>query len=347
MTSGFWKGLLHGGLISVGALAVLSLVSPMPQQVDRAESSGESAEAVTPEPVENSSPTDQDVADAPAEVDAEEETVPVEDVAAGAEATPPAAVEAPPPADPEPLAEVAPDAAEQPVEAPVASAVDLPVGSEFGRGGDHLPNLPTPLDAPQASMGQTEAPGVIAPAAEPAPVTIAVNDARPEAADGAPSALATDDAEEAPEFAQPDVFAAPSAPAAPELAAPELSGAAQPDSAPDMSAFSGVADTFSAVIENDPDVAVQVIEPAEQAAIRPSEQAEAIALPDAMPEPAPAAEPEVATEPEAVVAVPQSPDQGPRGDVPAASPAASPAATTSLDLSLPPDITELRNMERD
>lgn len=322
----------------------------MPQQVHRAENSGESAEAVTPEPVEDTAPADQDVADVPAEVDAEAETVPVEpveDVAAGAEATTPAAVEVPPPADPEPLAEVAPDAAEQPVEAPVASAVDLPVGSEFGRGGDHLPNLPTPLDAPQAGMGQTEAPGVIAPAAEPAPVTIAVNDARPEAADGAPSALATDDAEEAPEFAQPEVFAAPSAPAAPELAAPELSGAAQPDSAPDMSAFSGVADTFSAVIENDPDVAVQVIEPAGQAAIRPSQQAEAIALPDAMPEPAPAAEPEVATEPEAVVAVPQPPDQGPLGDVPAASPAASPAATTSLDLSLPPDITELRNMERD
>ncbi|MBC9245473.1 hypothetical protein H4P12_01810 [Paracoccus sp. 11-3] len=341
MTSGFWKGLLHGGLISAGALAVLSLVSPMPQPadapVDQPVEPVGSAETGTTGLAEQSRPADQGAADGPEKMNGALESGSGDEIATAPEPAAPALVDVPP-VDPEPLAAPDDDVAGRPGEAPVASAVDLPVGSEFGRGGDRLPNLPTPLDVPQGSMGQTEAPGVIAPAAEPAPVTIAVNDARPDAANAAPSALTTNDAEAAPEFDQPKVLAAPAAPSA-----PELSRAAQPDSVPDMSAFSGVSETFSAVIEDDPNVTVHVIEPIEPAAARETEQGEAMTLPGTAPEPERVPMSEVSSEPEATVPVQQSQDHAPDAD----GPVSPPVASTSLDLSLPPDITELRNMERD
>lgn len=133
MARGFWTGLLHGGAVSIAALAALSLAAPVPQ----------------------------------AERD------------------------------------------------PVAEAVDLPVGSEFGRGGDVVPRVPAPL-APGRPDG-AEAPAVAAPASEPAPVAVTAAEPRPRPAgegdgpvQGAPAA-----GEDAPRLDRPAALPQPAAPAAP------------------------------------------------------------------------------------------------------------------------------------
>ena len=112
---------------------------------------------------------------------------------------------------------------------PVAEAVALPVGSEFGRGGDVAPRPPAPL-AP-GRPDQAEAPAVAAPPSEPAPVAITAAEPRPKPADegdgpvqGAPAV-----GEDAPRLDRPAALPQPTA-----LAAPGRTVADAPDAAPSI-----------------------------------------------------------------------------------------------------------------
>jgi hypothetical protein len=171
MARGFWTGLLHGGVISIAAVAVLSLAAPLPRP--------EAELAVEPTP----------------------QAAPVE-----------------------------PGPAPQAGDAPQAGSVDLPLGSEFGRGGDAAPRLPTPLTAERPIPA--EAPAVMAPASEPAPVAVTAAEPRPQPAGGqdGPVQAAPDTGEDAPQLDRPAVLTQPSLPAAPDRAM----AADAPDAAPAM-----------------------------------------------------------------------------------------------------------------
>lgn len=142
----------------------------------------------------------------------------------------PAAEPAPEPRPVEPRPNpVKPQSARQPGDTPQAGAVDLPVGSEFGRGGDLAPSLPAPLT--QDRPAQAEAPAVMAPTSEPVPVAVTIPDPRPQPAgeqDG-PVQTAPAAGEDAPDLARPAALAQPVASAAPRRAMAD-----GPDAAPAM-----------------------------------------------------------------------------------------------------------------
>ena len=130
------------------------------------------------------------------------------------------------PVEPQPTPAPAP-AAPQPGGVPQAGSVDLPVGSEFGRGGDLSPRRPAPLAAERPD--QAEAPAVVAPTSEPAPVALTAADPRPQPLgeqDG-PVQDAPAAGEVAPQLDRPAVLPLPVAPAAPDRARAET-----PDAAP-------------------------------------------------------------------------------------------------------------------
>lgn len=255
MARGFWTGLLHGGVLSVGTLLLLSLMVPLPG---------------------------------------------IE----GPETVPAAVGDAPEPEVAEPVAGDVPAGGGD--VAPAAAALDLPVGSEFARGGDVAPNLPEPLAAPAARLDQSEAPAVTAPAAEPAPVTVTGDARRPETADQDGPGLAQPDAgESAPVLDRPEAMPAPDL-----QQAPQMVGQGGQDSAPGR-----------------PDVPVAE-EPVQVAPVEveteteePTEESMVELRAEPEPEPAPA---------------PIPAEQAPAPVLPAPAP----------DLSLPPDLTDLRSMER-
>lgn len=134
-----------------------------------------------------------------------------------------------PMAAPRPEAEPQPQPAPppEPAAAPRAGTVDLPVGSEFGRGGDVAPMVPAPL--PTGRPVQPEAPAVVAPTAEPAPVAVTAADPRPQPAgehDG-PVQDAPAVGEDAPDLDRPAALAVPTAPIMPGRAMADA-----PDAAP-------------------------------------------------------------------------------------------------------------------
>lgn len=106
-------------------------------------------------------------------------------------------------------------------------SVDLPVGSEFGRGGDLAPTLPAPNAA--GPRAPTRPVAVPLPASEPAPVTVTGDTARPEMlADErmpTPSLPATTDA-------TPDVTRPATTPATPMIAIPQPHPGAGQDAPP-------------------------------------------------------------------------------------------------------------------
>lgn len=342
MTRGFWKGLLHGGLLSAVALAVLSLLSPLPSRDELAV--GTPADAPVPEV----SPPDESADAAPASEMVEPVVTEVSPVVTGA---PPAV--APP----------------ETRDNSVISAVDMPVGSEFGRSGDLPPLMPQPLEQPHGAQGQSEAPGVIAPSEETAPVTEAVNDARPEAGEGAPAGLVTETAEAAPEVDLPSALQMPAA-----LSSPQALGATERDSAPDMSALSeprDIAALDAVEPQPEPEAPVAVIAPQP---VPPVAEAE----PDA-PTETPTETPAVEDDPPAQTEAPVTTADAPVEDVTVPTPdlslpwiapelagtevaetavaeeadgtvltevVAQKPATNAPDLSLPPDITSLWATER-
>jgi hypothetical protein len=250
MTRGFSSGLVHGIVLGAACLLALSLAFPM---------SGD-------EPA----PRHEPIAPPAAQ---------------------PAAAAATHPETPEPAPEPAASDSQTPDhsahQTPSAAQVDLPVGSEFGRGGDVLPILPAPLSSFENGIGQAEAPAVSAPAAEPAPVAVIGENHRPETSR---QGMAQD------------------------LAAPEPGGAS-----PDLET---------------PDVLTR---PGQQPAPLMGEQGGQDALPARMTAATADAAPPQAVSPPAA-------DTG-RGDADTPQAPAMPAPTP--DLSLPPDLSDLRMMERD
>lgn len=149
MARGFLAGVVHGGLLSAVALAGLSLLAPLPEDA--------------PQP----GPED------PAPLAAPEEDTPTA-VPARPAAAEPAPAEAVP-VEPAPAAD-GPDA--KGPDAPRAEALDLPSGSEFGRGGDLPPVLPAQGPAPRAEPTEPLAvPAQDAPNVQP---FATVDPARPE-----------------------------------------------------------------------------------------------------------------------------------------------------------------------
>lgn len=142
-------------------------------------------------------------------------------------ATKPAPVEVQPAPAPQPDAPQ--PSAPRTSDAPQAGTVDLPVGSEFGRGGDAAPRLPAPLAVERPV--QPEPPAVMAPSSEPAPVAVTAADPRPRPADDGdgPVQTAPAAAEDAPQLDRPAVLSQPVA-----LTAPDRAMADAPDAAPAM-----------------------------------------------------------------------------------------------------------------
>lgn len=167
MARGFWTGVVHGGALSAGLLAVLAILLPVPPRV-------------------------------PPQTAAQ-----VDDAAPAGEA----------------------DAAR-----PDAPVVDLPVGSEFARGGDVTPRLPAPLALPPDRVDQAEAPAVSAPAAEPAPVAVTSDVQRPVAPDPGPTRPDAPAPVDAVEFDRPGALELP---AMSEL--PGFAGAGAADELPQES----------------------------------------------------------------------------------------------------------------
>ncbi|MCF3972271.1 hypothetical protein [Paracoccus salsus] len=211
MARGFWTGLTHGAALSAAVLVVVSLLSPLP--VPRAP--GDDGRLANPD--EAAPAADRMPMTAP-------ETAPgmPQDAASDPlEAAPaqPEAADAPPP-ETRPITSPA-----EPRGQPDAEAVGLPVGSEFGRGGDIAPRLPAQLRAPADRLDQSDAPAVSAPAAEPAPVAITGSNARPEVPGDAaqPAQDLPAAGETAPAFERPQPLDSPLRRSVPDMA---LSGEA-------------------------------------------------------------------------------------------------------------------------
>lgn len=209
MAYGFCKGLLHGAVISVVGLAGLSLLAPVPE-----EGKTVTPEAVMPadEPVipneaaEKQSDMAQDdveaIVSAPNEISQNEISAPVQDQPTDSNETP---------------------------QGPQAATVDLPVGSEFGRGGDVVPHMPAPMVSDTQSR-QTDAPAVSAPVEEPAPV--AITDPGTQPATDLPDTSLTgtqepQQIEDMPKTDLPIVLEVPRV-----MEAPEMIGGAEPDHVP-------------------------------------------------------------------------------------------------------------------
>lgn len=210
--------MLHGAGISAIGLAALSLLTPLPEQGETPSPQGESSPAEAAKAVES----------APAAVTEEKSVKPgssESDIDSGKEAA--TGGEAAPEDDAASIAE----SGETPDEAgpatdttdggsepapsvkdarPQASAIDLPVGSEFGRGGDGLPALPKPLTSNPPS-GQMEPPAVSAPAAEPAPIGATAENLPPQAEMPGSDLSQTEapEAEDDPEVQTPSAQTAP------------------------------------------------------------------------------------------------------------------------------------------
>lgn len=213
MAHGFWKGLLHGAVISVAGLAGLSLLTPVSD--DAAQDGTSVPEQREPVPIQAEPADEQPAAPEERPTDADGEQI---EISVPEEVAPPAASE---PAD-----------SGNTSQGPEAATMDLPVGSEFGRGGDVVPHMPAPMESDTQSR-HTDAPAVSAPTAEPAPVAITDPGAQP--ATGAPDAKLTETQEPQSEDApEPDLSVSLEAPDV--MKAPQMIGSAEPDEAPAIGA---------------------------------------------------------------------------------------------------------------
>lgn len=315
MARGFWKGLLHGAGISAIGLAALSLLTPLPEQGETPSRQGESSAVGASEPVE-SAPSAVAAPEEKAKMpeSSESDTESGEGAISGGVTDAEGDAVASETLDESGSAADTSDAGAEPAPSdkdarPQASAIDLPVGSEFGRGGDGLPALPTPLTA-NSQSGQMEPPAVSAPAAEPAPVgTTAAN--LPPQAEMLGSDLSKTEAPEAEEDPAVQTPSTQTAPAPIEL--PGKVPASDQDSLPATSSGGAIpAQTTaeSATATGDADVTG----PAEQG----GEDADSAAT---------------LSDPSAA--------QGDQGSEAPALP------SPSLDLSTPPDLSDLRSLKRD
>ncbi|RMC32411.1 hypothetical protein [Paracoccus alkanivorans] len=204
MARGFWTGLLHGAVISAIGLGALSLLAPLPKEIGVAGSedrmAGDAPESVPEAETARDDPgPDTGAGTAPQEVKTGTDNT------AATGATAESVIE-------EGTAE--PATAED-EDQPQATAIDLPVGSDFGRGGDASPQLPAPLASSPSERSEPSA--VSAPASEPAPVAVTGAELPPEAVvpGSELSQSETPETEEGLGFDLPSSQSAPAAPEAP------------------------------------------------------------------------------------------------------------------------------------
>lgn len=331
MARGFWTGLGHGGALSAGVLVLLALAWPLPRPGSGTGAQLLPGEAAAPDVAAATLPAVEAKPDIVSEPDEGLATAtptaapPVVDppAASGPAATPSAAA----PEDTGPATAAASDTAT----APEAQAVGLPVGSEFGRGSDVAPRLPAPLTAPDSGLRQSDAPAVSAPAAEPLPVAITGTPERPEAVRSQPDAPRPASVDDAPGVGRPPAADLPGFAAAPGLVAGSDRDAAPLTLPEPMPA-----------VRSDPESDAQpetAAATSDLAVSRPD-------LPAVAVKPAPEPSSEAATRPEATASVPASAGSGQREtevvEAPRAAPAAPGLRSPALDLSLPPDLSDLR-----
>lgn len=319
MARGFWKGLLHGAGISAVGLAALSLLTPLPEQdVPPAPgsdaSAGNAAETLESAPKEAATAADPEVvAVKPASTvsGADVGTRPATDGSAesddGAEPdTASRGIEAESPTESPEIGTtdiVVEPVTEEEADRPQAAAIDLPVGSEFGRGGDMLPALPTPL-TPNSQFEQSEPPAVSAPAAEPAPVGATAVNLPPETAMPGSDLSQT----EAPEADDGRALERPSAQSAPaSIEMPGKIRASDQDSLPESS-------SAEAIDSQTPAEGAEMVEETDAAGQDGTESLASTADPDAS-----------------------------ESDQDSAAPV---LPSPSLDLSTPPDLSDLRRLQR-
>lgn len=315
MTGAFLKGLVHGTLLCGAALAALSLAMPLAGR----DGTGEvGAGQVMTERAERPAPAGTEPAD-PARVSVGAAGEPSAEASVAAAAGPDdAPVEDVVPAD---SVSITMQSGSSPGDPPAATSLPLPAGSEFARGTDLQPSAPRQLDARAAPA--TAAPSVtVLPADEPSP---------------SPASLAAE-----PPAAPPAEAPAPSAPAAPAPVADE------PDLPPAPVA----------------EVAIPVPPPGKVMTPVPDRRPELAGAPDI---PAGDAAPLQAAADRIATTVPLAPDPAARAGSPSAAPSAasgdaapaggiaaarpSAARTPSMpapgpDLSTPPDLSDLRAIER-
>ena len=225
------------------------------------------------------------------------------------------------PADDQPALADAPDA-------PAAAVLPLPVGSEFARGTDIQPSVPQPLQAPAPAM-QAGPPVAVLPTAEPAPALAA-----------ALSSAAADQP-----AAPPREAAAPASPQAPAPVAdePDLPHAPTPEAAIPVPPPGKV---LTPALDRRPELAG----PPDFTAGGAGQSEPSAAIPNAptdAPDPvaaAPAATALNAVGAEADAAAPDRAAPATENSAPVTAPA---LPSPGLDLSTPPDLTDLRAMERD
>ena len=225
------------------------------------------------------------------------------------------------PADDQPALADAPDA-------PAAAVLPLPVGSEFARGTDIQPSVPQPLQAPAPAM-QAGPPVAVLPTAEPAPALAA-----------ALSSAAADQP-----AAPPREAAAPASPQAPAPVAdePDLPLAPTPEAAIPVPPPGKV---LTPALDRRPELAsppdftaerAAQSEPPAPIADAPTNSSDSMAAAPAATAPNPVGADADAAAPDRAAPATENP-----------APATAPALPQpGLDLSTPPDLTDLRAMERD
>ena len=222
---------------------------------------------------------------------------------------------------------------------PTVDAIEVPAGSEFARGVDEAPVAPAEL-APARVNAVGDAPAVVLPPDETAPQQGGDNDPRPETRVDAPSAPSI-------EPPQPDTIDLPAIPAPP---------APIPVAPPGRVEVPGLDRVPGSPAPAEP--RPRDTEAAERPAVSPPEPADTAPEPAAEPEETPEAPAAPAVTPEQpdahapVPDVPVTPEPAPQPPAPVVTPEepASPATPAlpapGLDLSTPPDLRDLRLLER-
>lgn len=242
MARGFWKGLLHGAVIGGICLAGLSLIAPLPELSPE--------QSVVPPPVKVGNTAHDPMQQPPQSTTTAEPTPKAADqpaaqpaVVATESAVP--LTTAKPAVSAEPVAEDKPKAAEETLQAVV---IDMPTGSEFGRGNDTLLERPASF-APSGQPGPPEPPLLSPPSTDSVLLPATANRQRPRAIlDGQNMAKPIGNVgKNTPEFTRPTGWNAPD-----EIGLPAMANTGIQDGLP-------VSEPVQAVARGEADIAAKDI----------------------------------------------------------------------------------------